>query len=275
MIAELDGNISEVAKQIADSEEAIRIKNKEIADLLREMVQLQDRIDTNREAILNYLSYLYSQGDLMYGEKDTVDLVRALVFTDGNISDVLADYHFMTVLEITGQNFLEERRTLLSQYYIQTQQIKEEKGQVIELKKNLKDQQKQLEEQKLFKQEILEKTRGQEALFNEYILDQQRKQEQVESKLTEAIGQYDISFSTVAERSGCRIIPSVGIIPTNAQSVKGCEELNRSYANERKLREYASEEIGANPLAWPVDPRYISAYFHDADYFESVGSSHE
>ena len=71
------------------------------------------------------------------------------------------------------------------------------------------------------------------------------------------------------------MIPDVGIIPTNAATVKKCADLNISFANEKKLREYAVEELGNNPLTWPVDPRYISAYYHDADYFESVGSEHE
>ena len=159
MIEELNQNITDKTKQIADSEESINAKNREIADLLREMVQLQDRIDTNKEAILSYLSYIYSKGDLMYDDEDSIDLIRALVFTDGNVSDVLANYHFMTLIEVTGQNFLEERRTLLSKYYVQTQQIKQEKTNVISLKNELKEQEKELQEQKVFKEDLLEKTK--------------------------------------------------------------------------------------------------------------------
>lgn len=274
MLQELDGNISDVSTKISDSEESIRIKNKEIADLLREMVQLQDRIDSNREAIMSYLSYIYKKGDTVYGDEESVDLIRTLVFTDGNVSDVLANYHFLTILEITGQNFLEERRSLLSQYYVQTQTIKQEKNDVIALKKKLNDEKQQLEDQKAYKQEILDRTRGQEALFNEYISDRQEKQGKIEERLATAMNEYDESFTTVAERSNCRVSPSVGIIAINASASKKCDELNLAYQSEKNLRQYASEEVGPNPLSWPVDPRYISTYYQDADYFDSVGSSH-
>ncbi|MDD2745916.1 MAG: hypothetical protein PHU93_05240, partial [Candidatus Gracilibacteria bacterium] len=205
MLEELDGNISDVTTKISDSEEAIRVKNRQIADLLREMVSLQDRIDANKETIMNYLSYIYSKGDIVYSDESSVDLIRTLVFTDGNVSDVLANYHFLSIIEVTGQNFLEERRSLLSSYYVQTQTVKQEKTEVIALKKQLSDQKQQLEDQKAYKQEILERTKGQEALFNEYISDRQEKQGKIEERLMEAMNEYDESFATVADRSGCRV----------------------------------------------------------------------
>ncbi len=275
LLRELSTNIENITGKISYSEESIRAKNREIADLLREMVELQNRIDANKETILNYLSYIYSKGDFVYGEDESIDLIRTLVFTEGNVSDVLANYHFMSIIEVTGQNFLEERRTMLKDYYVRTQQMKQEKAGIIELKRQLALQKKELEDQKEYRQNLLQKTRGQEALFNEYIFDRQEKQAKIEDRLTVAMQEYDDSFATVADRSGCRVSPSTGIIPISSGSIVSCAELNLSYHSEKKLREFALEEVPENPLAWPVDPHNISAYFHDADYFESVGSSHE
>ncbi len=64
----------------------------------------------------------------MYGEDESIDLIRTLVFTEGNVSDVLSNYHFISIIEVTGQNFLEERRMLLKDYYLRTQQMKQEKA---------------------------------------------------------------------------------------------------------------------------------------------------
>ncbi len=275
MLEELDGNITSVTEKISESEESIRGKNRDIADLLREMVSLQSRIDANKETIMNYLSYIYTKGDVVYGDETSIDLIRTLVFTDGNVSDVLADYHFLSIIEITGQNFLEERRELLAEYYIQTQAIKKEKSEVIELKKKLNEQKGQLEDQKSFKQELLEKTRGEEALFNEYISDRQEREGKIADRLATAIGEYDESFATVAERSGCRVSPSEGIIPLSAEAIESCDHLNLSYISEKKLREFTMDEVPENPMGWPVDPTYISAYYQDADYYDSVGSSHD
>lgn len=56
--------------------------------------------------------------------------------------------------------------------------------------------------------------------------------------------------------------------------MKKCADLNISFANEKKLREYAVEELGNNPLTWRLILDTF-LYYHDADYFESVGSEHE
>jgi hypothetical protein len=252
-----------------DAEEAIRIKNKEIADALREIVLLQARIDANKEAILGYLSYLYSKGDQVYGEDDSVDIIRTLVFTDGSISDVLANYHFLTILEITGQNFLEERRELLGSYYVQTQALKEEKQSVIRIKQSLAQYTASLEEQKRFKQELLEQTKGQEALFNEYISDRQEKQNQIEARLAQATQLYDGAFSTIAERSGC-VVTAGSVVSKEGKSSPKCADLNLSYQSEKKLRSVALDEVPQNPMDWPVEATRISAYYQDADYFDSV-----
>ncbi|MDD2745287.1 MAG: M23 family metallopeptidase, partial [Candidatus Gracilibacteria bacterium] len=67
----------------------------------------------------------------------------------------------------------------------------------------------------------------------------------------------------------------VGIIPLTAEVVVKCQNLDKSYQSEKQLREFTQDEVPPNPLSWPVDPRYISAYYQDADYFDSVGSSHD
>ncbi len=275
MLRDLEESIAQSTQKINDAEEAIRIKNKEIADLLRSIVALQNRMDANKEAILGYLSYVYSKGDQVYGDQGSVDIIRTLVLTDGNISDVLANYHFLTVLEITGQNFLEERRTLLGEYYVETQDLKEQKDRIAAIKHSLTEHQTSLENQKIFKQELLEQTKGQEALFNEYISDRQEQQNTVESRLSAATQLYDGAFATVASRSGCMVDPTGGIISQNNKPNQGCDDLNKSYESEKKLRDYIVDDVGPNPLEWPVSPTYISTYFHDADYFDSVGSEHE
>lgn len=89
MLADLDTNIATNEQGVADAEERIRDKNKTIADTIRNIAQLQDRIDANKEVILGYLSYLYSKGDMVYDGENQVDVIRTLVLSDGNLSDIL------------------------------------------------------------------------------------------------------------------------------------------------------------------------------------------
>ncbi len=101
MLTELEKTMSENEQKISESEEMIREKNRDIAETIRSISDLQDRIESNKQAILDYLSYIYSKSDLIYDEKNEVDVIRTLVLSDGNLSDILSDLHFKSLLEVT------------------------------------------------------------------------------------------------------------------------------------------------------------------------------
>ena len=61
LIADLDENIALNTTKISDAEEAVKVANRSILLKLREIVALQSRIDSNKDAILSYLSYVYSK----------------------------------------------------------------------------------------------------------------------------------------------------------------------------------------------------------------------
>lgn len=54
-----------------------------------------------------------------------------------------------------------------------------------------------------------------------------------------------------------------------------CNDLQKFYAAEKQLIDYPIDETIANPLVWPVEATRISTYFHDEEYFKSLGSEHE
>jgi murein DD-endopeptidase MepM/ murein hydrolase activator NlpD len=253
----------------------LKEKNREISLLLQNIVDLQHKIDANKEAILSYLAYVYKKGDGIYDSEQEFDIIKTLVFTDGNVSDVLANYHFSTIIEITGQSFLEERRKLLSEFYIKSQELKTQRRNLADLKRQLLEEQKSLESQKEFKQFLLERTMGREALYNEYIAEQKQKQDVVESRLIAIQDLYFGAFESIATRYGCTMSASGSLTPITIENTTSCESLAVSFEREKQLRQYTQSTVPLNPLAWPVDGTYISSYFQDADYYASVGSSHE
>ncbi|MFZ4461898.1 MAG: murein hydrolase activator EnvC family protein [Patescibacteria group bacterium] len=274
MLADLDTNIATNEQGVADAEERIRDKNKTIADTIRNIAELQDRIDANKEVILGYLSYLYSKGDMVYDGENQVDVIRTLVLSDGNLSDILSDIHFKTILEVTGQNFIEERRALVKDYYVKTATLKEDKAKIITLKKDLEAKRVELDEQKAYKLQLLALTQGQETLFNQYIADHQEKEQKVEDRLTVAIAAYDGAFQEVANRHKCKLTATGGVI-IDKNSPPKCADLRDYYESEKNLRDHGFDDTAANPFEWPVTPKYISSYYKDADYYGSVGSEHE
>lgn len=54
-----------------------------------------------------------------------------------------------------------------------------------------------------------------------------------------------------------------------------CNDLQKFYAAEKQLIDYPIDETVTNPLVWPVEATRISTYFHDEEYFKSLGSEHE
>jgi len=60
-ISELDSSISETEQSIKDTENRISEKNREIAQYAQHIEELQQKITVNKEAILRYLTYIYSK----------------------------------------------------------------------------------------------------------------------------------------------------------------------------------------------------------------------
>lgn len=54
-----------------------------------------------------------------------------------------------------------------------------------------------------------------------------------------------------------------------------CSDLQKFYTAEKQLIDYPIDDSAQNPLVWPVDATRISTYFHDEEYFRSLGSEHE
>jgi|GEM_PF-3714657 len=60
-ISELDTSIGETEQSIKDTEDRISEKNREIAQYTQHIEELQQKIAVNKEAILRYLTYIYSK----------------------------------------------------------------------------------------------------------------------------------------------------------------------------------------------------------------------
>lgn len=53
-------------------------------------MDLETKISANKASPLEYLSYIYSKGDMVYGEDNELDVVRSIILNDGNLSDILS-----------------------------------------------------------------------------------------------------------------------------------------------------------------------------------------
>lgn len=286
-ISELDASINETEQSISDTEDRISEKNREIAQYAQHIEELQQKITVNKEAILRYLTYIYSKWDLIYDDSQNVDIMRSIILNDGDISDILNDIHYKSILEVTGQNFIEQHRSLIKEYYYNKESLKKEKIEYLRLKNELITKNRDLLGQKEYKEQLLEMTKWQEALFNQYIATKQQSEENIQGRLTNISDEYTNIFAKLGDKYKCDVVGtgSVQAITTNTASgytftdsgnlLDSCSDLQKFYAAEKQLIDYPIDEDLRNPLIWPVAASRISTYFHDEWYYKALGSEHE
>jgi murein DD-endopeptidase MepM/ murein hydrolase activator NlpD len=282
----LDESIAETEKSISDTEDLIAEKNREIEKYSAHIEELNAKIQENKVSILRYLTYIYTKGDFVYDDTQNIDVLRSIILNDGNIGDIFNDIHYKTVLEMAGQNFIEVHRSLIKEYYYNKEALKKEKITNVRLKTKLLSRKQDISAQKQYKEELLEVTKGQEALFNKYIAYKQESETRIQERLANISEEYTSVFARLGDKYKCDVVGN-GSGTTVAVSASGytfadsgtlldsCSDLQKFYAAEKQLIDYPIDDTAQNPLIWPVDATRVSTYFHDEEYFKSLGSEHE
>jgi len=160
LVKSLDDSIEEAAANIATLQNEIAQKNRQMSDLSSKIDDLQTKIDSNKKALLEYLSYIYSQSDRLYDDSNNeIDIMKSILLNDGSLSDVMSDIHYKTIVELAGQNFIEMYRSFVKEFYYSKEKLKDEKKNQLVLRTKLITQNNELETQKSYKEELLQITR--------------------------------------------------------------------------------------------------------------------
>ncbi len=277
----LDSDIENTQNEIKKIELDIADKNKKIIDFTAKIQDLDSKIMENKKSILKYLNYIYTKWDLVYSEDNDLDVVKSIILNDWNISDIINDIHFKTLIELSWQNLIETHRNLVKDYYYNKEEIKKEKVESLRLKSELLVKNKNLESQKAYKENLLEVTKWQEALFNRYIATKQEKEENIKTKIDSLNNEYYDIFNNIWNKYDCNFNFSSWSISENQRITDydspKCIEIKKYFILEKKLRDNADFDINSvNPLIWPARPiNGISTYFHDEEYYNELGSQHQ
>lgn len=300
-IEDIDSSIKETETSVEEIKNFIKDNERNIKNYEEQSEELELKIESSKKTILEYLSYIYSKWDMVY-EWEKVDLLKSVLLNDWNVSDVFNDIYLKSLIEATGQNFIQNYRGLVADYYTITEELKEERIENIQLKNKLLLRKADLNEQKTYKQQLLEETKWQEALFTKFILDQKKKQEGVKTQIQEIENTFTENFSKIIEKYNCSWIDvsllsatwSEEIIDENSEknteksstwvtfswtniTIKEspeCAKIKKYFDLEVQLRQYPTTNY--NRFNWPVAThRWISAYYMDPGYKEALWSEHE
>lgn len=262
-------SIQVTEKSIAETEELIVQKNQKIQELQSQDLALKVRIREHRKVILSYLVNIYSEGNSVLDIQGNIDLIKWMILTTEDTDSSLSDITYKTLVAQMGQKFVNEYRELVRSLYISQIQVKKEENQLNQLKIWLGEQINSLVTQKAEQQKILEYTQWQEALYIQYIATQQQAQLQVENLWQDANDKYQESFDALLTKYNCNKAKK-----TNDMIVE-CSRIRQYFINEKELAKSEFQENTSNIFSWPVSSRKITAFFHDADYYNALHSHHE
>lgn len=265
----IETGIATTAKDIRDTEDDLKERNKKIDQYETNLILLANQIRRNRAIILSYLANIYSQTNLIYNEENHVDILQGLILTDGSTDAVSQDITYKSLVSVLGQKFIDDFRALTREYYILQTRMKEEAIHLDELRQNLDRKKEILISQKDYREKLLADTQWKEELYQWYVHAQMEMKAKVENSWKDANNAYITSIEWLLEKNGCKKSEK------NVLQMEKCANILTFFRNERDLTR-ADFGTGVNVLAWPVDPTGgISAYYKDPYYYAIAGSQHE
>jgi murein DD-endopeptidase MepM/ murein hydrolase activator NlpD len=294
-IGTLDKEISETQGRIDEIRKKIALTNRAMGQYGAKIDETNTKIGSNRDSMLEYLSHIYTKSELVYGQDQTVDMVKTLILNDGDVSQIFSDMYHKTLVEATGQSFVERNRSLVREYEFNKNRLRESKQQDIASRAELLKSQSAVAAQRDYKEKVLELTKGKEQLFNDYIYDKLEAEHKAKNRIAFVQSEYDRVYQEISERYSCDLnsvdassadVPNlagnismedIAKISEGASADQECVAVKRFFDAEKQLRASAAA-AGTGNLAfiWPVTPRKnISAYFHDPDYYDALGSEHD
>lgn len=269
-LTSLENAINDTYDGIVRAEKSLAEKDSRIEWYQTLSIELSERIDKNRAIILGYLANIYSESSLLFDKENKLDVLQAMIISGNSVDALSQDMLYKSLVNVLGQKFIDEYKSLVREYYRTAMKIKEEKVLIEEERSSLEKQKATLASQRNQRQALLDVTKGQEALFESYIESQRQAQEEVENSWKSQSDAYIASLDTLMEKNGCKTEK-----PTSSLLDK-CDRIGAFYKNERELRKLDIDTAEKNPLFWPMRTTpEISTYFRDPSYYRSFGSQHD
>jgi murein DD-endopeptidase MepM/ murein hydrolase activator NlpD len=268
-LANLADSIKITEESIARANIGIFEKRQKIQQLRSDWLLLRAKIREHRKVILSYLANIYSEWNVILDESGNVDLIKWMILSSEDTDFSLSDITYKTLVTQMWQKFVNEYRDLVRSYYLLQIRSKDEENQLTQLKSDLEYQNNALLSKKTEREKLLEITQWQEALYVQYIASQQQAQSQVELQWKAASEKYQDGLDTLLKKYNC----------TNAKKdvieLADCARIRQFFLNEKELANAEIKEGTPNVLDWPVKEKRITAYFHDAEYYQVLRSHHD
>ena len=268
----IDENIENIVKEInrinaevVETKSSIEINKKKISILRNKIVQ-------NRNVLLEYMTHLYKKWWYVYDENTSVDNLRTILLSWEDMSWVINDIHFKSLIQISGKSLIDKHRGYISELYIKKTALEKEELKLKQLRKSWVIEKKVLNDNKEFKERLLNVTKWQEELYQKYISENLEKQQELKVKELQERIKFNNARESLLDRYNCDFV-DVSREKEKAKTLtEQCLELNKIVYAESRLSWFGDTK---NILAWPVPPfGWVTAYYRDQGYTDTFWSAH-
>jgi hypothetical protein len=115
---------------------------------------IKKNIEENRKTLLKYLEYVYKKSNSVY-DQDKFDNIKSILLNNDDISDIINDLYFKSIIQITGQELINSHKKLVSQLYIKKLDLEKNEKELKQIRKIEIIDRKVLNDKKEFKERLL------------------------------------------------------------------------------------------------------------------------
>ena len=253
----LNQQVRTTKTKITNAELIIAEKQIEIRDLMLETKKNKIELDVQRKVILDYVNLLYSEEEQFFDFYDEGTNTLKLLLADASISENLLGQEYMAIMEQTGRKLFQDLEVKNYELAEKQDVIQSEQRNLKRLYIILNQEKRSLEETRYAKKELLTQTKGEENLY-QHLLDESLSQ-QLEAviaiqNMQDNIGLIEEKLENFGEGLSADL--------NNIESRRIVSKIERKKAKILGNEEYFQKI----PFAWPVEPKAITAYYHDSTY---------
>lgn len=280
----LDEDIENTTKEILSLSRKIISVNGQIETSQTKINDLNKEIYQNKLILLDYIAHIYKKQNLASWSNE-LDSLKTVLLNNDNLSDVISDLHFSTILEATWQILLEKHKKLVKELFVKALELKKQKQELKDNKEQSLLKRKEQTEKKEFREKILDFTKWKQELFEKFIQDKLDFDRKIKIKILQNKLKLIRQKQEVLDKYNCKYINNFSwnysswelYLDDESFSWKTSEDnclfLNRILTLESQLKPVWSDNA---PLLWPVNPKsWLSAYFNDPNYQDEVWSTHD
>ena len=271
-IGQLDADIAELVEEVNDINARIVATKDKIDTNTQAIALLKNKISNNTQVLLEYLVYLYKKWEFITSSEE-MDNLKTILLSWENIDSVLNDMYFKSIIQVTGQQLVENHRSYISELYKKQIQLNEDEEQLKALRKQGVLEKWILDDKRASKQRLLDATKGQEELYQKYIAEKLEVERDIKVKeLRERISLNNTKKSLL-ERYNCEFV-DLGSQDTQLLDISDqCMDINKIIFAESRLTWVPTEN---NPFDWPVQPYLgVSAFYRDVEYRNQFNTDHD